>query len=77
MSFRRNFLTVPSHASAQVLHRPPGLLQGDLPCIEESSLHSNGDGIKQISTTFQQLRETGSEEKRKNKRHVLLKYYPN
>lgn len=35
----------------------PGLLPEDLPRVEESSLHGNGDGVKQIPATFQQLGE--------------------
>ena len=36
---------------------PQCCLQEGLPCVEECSLHSYGDGIEQIPTTFQQLRE--------------------
>ena len=36
---------------------PRCCLQEGLPCVEECSLHSYGDGIEQIPTTFQQLRE--------------------
>jgi hypothetical protein len=39
----------------------PWLFLEDLPCAEESGLHSNADGIEQISTTFQKLRKIGIE----------------
>lgn len=56
---------------------PGGCFQEGIPCIEERSLYSNGDGIKQISTTFQQLRETGSEgEKKKVASFVTLSIIP-
>lgn len=57
MSFCRNFLHVPSRGLLRLFVGPQDHFQEDLPCIEESSLYSNGDGIEQISATFQQLRE--------------------
>lgn len=77
MSFCRHFLHVPSQGLLRLSAGPGDRFQEDLPCIEESGLDSDGDGVEQISTTFQQLREAGSEEGRKSKRHVLLEHYPN
>lgn len=77
MSFCRNFLHVPPQGLLGLSAGPRDRFQEDLPRIEESGLHSNGDGIEQISTTFQQLREAESEEGRKSKRHVSLKHYAN
>ena len=75
-SFSRNALRGPQVPSRD-LRRPRRCLQQGLPCVEERSLHSYGDGIEQIPTTFQQLRETGSGGAEAVSIISHLKYYPN
>lgn len=63
---------MPPQSTTSVLSGSPqatALSPAGLPGVEERSLHSYGDGIEQIPTTFQQLRETGSEAGRSSEHH--------